>query len=483
MQRKRRLKKVRKGKKGKKIRYNPTPEQLAQWTEWKNQNIFNPPEATPKEKKAFIDWWAGQMTGIEEDQGVGADQVLSDDADFLANMMGGGQTETTLPPVQTVSEIFADEEEIVPPSTSQTQTEIEEDDDFDDDFQQREVSPQTQTVFADDFEDNQEEDEEIEEDDFQTVYQTTSDTSPTIPQGKTAQWDQIFTASLQKEDFFKSQTGRKGSYLERFKNFKQFLPSTKAEGFRTYPLPSVTSFGDWIEKTINDNKFETIFGKQANEEDTTAWGYLTAQHGTAIGSSGKRPAGIGSIILYVRTNGHTQMFIPSMTPMEKRGMKYWSPTAEFVSRPKLAWWGSDWASIKKSLEITGEKNDNLGNLLTSYYNKREFLSYPQMLRFVQEWRLLKPFAIQKRSLMPVLVFKEQNGLPIFHTSFRGISSRVGVNLDGMLRDGDRLGESKQTGFSGDDLNQDIRKLVGMMQQNPLFKQRIHKRVNKRRRRK
>ena len=301
------------------------------------------------------------------------------------------------------------------------------------------------------------------------------------------QLTRIFNESQQKEDFYESQT-KSSNYLKRFKDFIQFLPTSKAEGFRTLPLPTVASFGTWVNGVDADN-FKTIFGKEksgnVNGED---WKFLTAQYGSPIGSTSGKAAGIGTILVYVRRNGHTQMFIPSTTPMIGRdaNVRNWSPSAEFVSRPNLAFWGSDSEEVISELGLKSTDDKDLATLLSTYVKKRQFGSYPQMLMYIQSWRGQNTRAIQKRSVMPVLVFKEtSNNIPKFVKVFRGSSSRLAVNIDAMISEGNV--EEQSVDFSVDSLNSDLRKLIQManeeVRNNPMFKNRIQKRVRKRRKRK
>lgn len=310
---------------------------------------------------------------------------------------------------------------------------------------------------------------------------------------KALQLKKIFAESQQKVAFYDSQTKGKGRdgkqpYLVRFKNFIQFLPTTKREGFRTLPLPPAFRFGEWVQ-SLNDNQFMQYFGKQKSNDVSKdeQWKYLTAQYGTPIGVSSGKPAGVGTILVYVRRNGHTQMFIPSITPMQSKRTGYlqWSPSAEFVSRPSIAFFGPENATeIGKMINRKTNADEILIKQLSAYNKKRQFGSYPQMLMYIQSWRNQNPRAVQKRSVMPVLVFKETEGnIPVFVKAFRGTTSRLSMNIQNMIESGNV--EEQSAEFTGDNLNDDLRRLIQManneMRNNPLFKKRIQKRVKKRRR--
>ena len=242
---------------------------------------------------------------------------------------------------------------------------------------------------------------------------------------------EVYKRSLQKDIFFKAQLQRSPK-MSRFKKFEQFLPSTKAEGFRTVPLPEVSDFSRFAQDlSENPDEFYNVFGKypfsEPNHPKWGWWSYFTSKYGKLTKTGKDKSSGIGTILILLRLNGHAQMVVPSITPVEtSRTVQVWSPIAEFVSRLDLLGFESDKNTATKMLksifptvdETLVEKLSSMSKLFNDKTTKSNATSGFQMLRYIRSWKQSKPSALQRRMVMPILVFEEMEDDSDFRYSFK-----------------------------------------------------------------
>ena len=218
------------------------------------------------------------------------------------------------------------------------------------------------------------------------------------------------------------------SFRERFEGQEQFISTTRIK-----PLPTVTQLWGALRRDValaglNEGLWRRTLGKTAAPEELkadgpTGWKYLASGYG-----GDELSKATGTILLVVR-NGptqSTQMFIPSSTPVVSRGSYgrkkpdtakagelYWAPVAEFVSRGDYTPLINAGLTGKDPIDQAMGGARGLGTIPDSMLDalrKGQNTSIKAMLNFVQRWRLPRSLKnamkLQKRMVMPVIIFKE-----------------------------------------------------------------------------